>query len=168
METPRLPGEHRITAVGATWVVSKSGGMNKSKVKSPKTAKVCPALKLLCGSSWIADSFSLLGEGRCPMGRNRQKSTMGATAEQGHSSRESYAEITSGKTTCQQGLATTCKDYGRPTNYRGLWQFFRSVRRIWKKWLNRRTRGKALNWDEFAHLLSRHPLLRPRITRSWS
>jgi len=58
--------------------------------------------------------------------------------------------------------------YGRPTNYRGLWQFFRSARRIWKKWLNRRTRGKTLNWDEFAHLLSRHPLLRPRITRSWS
>jgi group II intron reverse transcriptase/maturase len=58
--------------------------------------------------------------------------------------------------------------YGRPTNYRGLWQFFRSVRRIWKKWLNRRTRGNTLNWDEFAHLLDRHPLLRPRITRSWS
>ena len=58
--------------------------------------------------------------------------------------------------------------YGRPTNCRGLWQFFRSIRRIWKKWLNRRTRGKTLNWDEFAHLLTRHPLLRPRITRSWS
>jgi len=58
--------------------------------------------------------------------------------------------------------------YGRPTNYRSLWQFFRSVRKIWKKWLNRRTRGKTLNWDEFAHLLERHPLLRPHITRSWT
>lgn len=58
--------------------------------------------------------------------------------------------------------------YGRPTNYRGLWQFYRSVRRTWKKWLNRRTRGNTLNWDAFAHLLSRHPLIRPRITRSWS
>ncbi len=58
--------------------------------------------------------------------------------------------------------------FGRPTNYRALWQFFRSVRRIWKKWLNRRTRGKTLNWDEFANLLERHPLLRPRITHSWS
>ena len=56
--------------------------------------------------------------------------------------------------------------YGRRTNYRGLWQFYRAVRRIWKKWLNRRTRGKTLNWEEFARLLSRHPLLRPRITRS--
>ncbi len=58
--------------------------------------------------------------------------------------------------------------YGRPTNYRSLWEFYRSVRRIWRKWLNRRTRGKTLNWDEFAHLLERHPLLRPRITRSWT
>jgi RNA-directed DNA polymerase len=57
--------------------------------------------------------------------------------------------------------------YGRPTNLRSLWEYFRSVRRIWKKWLNRRTRGKTLNWDAFGHLLERHPLLRPRITRSW-
>ena len=58
--------------------------------------------------------------------------------------------------------------YGRPTNYRSLWEFFRSLRRIWKHWLNRRTRGYTLNWDEFGHLLRRHPLLRPRITRPWS
>ena len=58
--------------------------------------------------------------------------------------------------------------YGRPTNYRALWQFYRAVRRNWKKWLNRRTRGKTLNWNEYAHLLELHPLLRPRITRSWS
>jgi RNA-directed DNA polymerase len=57
--------------------------------------------------------------------------------------------------------------YGRPTNYRSLWEFFRSTRRIWKKWLNRRTRGNTLNWTEFEHLLTRHPLLRPRITRPW-
>jgi RNA-directed DNA polymerase len=58
--------------------------------------------------------------------------------------------------------------YGRPTNYRSLWEFYRSIRRIWKKWLNRRTRGYTLNWDEFGHLLRRHPLIRPRITRSWT
>jgi RNA-directed DNA polymerase len=60
--------------------------------------------------------------------------------------------------------------YGRSTNYRSLLQFFRTVQRIWKTWLNRRTRGSTLNWTEFRHLLHRHPLLRPRITRprlSW-
>jgi len=38
------------------------------------------------------------------------ESTVGATAEQEHSSRESNAEITSGKTIYQQGLTATCKD----------------------------------------------------------
>jgi RNA-directed DNA polymerase len=58
--------------------------------------------------------------------------------------------------------------YGRPTNHRGLWRFYRAVRRIWRKWLNRRTRGKTLPWPEYAKLLARHPLARPRITRSWA
>ncbi len=58
--------------------------------------------------------------------------------------------------------------YGRPTNYRSLWKYHRSVRRIWKKWLNRRTRGKTLKWTDYAQLLERHPLLRPRITRGWT
>ncbi|MGD0663882.1 MAG: group II intron reverse transcriptase/maturase [Syntrophorhabdales bacterium] len=58
--------------------------------------------------------------------------------------------------------------YGRPTNYRSLREFYQSTRRIWKKWLNRRTRGYTLNWTEFEHLLKRHPLLRPRITHSWA
>ncbi len=57
--------------------------------------------------------------------------------------------------------------YGRPTNYRGLWQFFRATRRIWRKWLNRRNRQRKLNWYVYERLLARHPLLRPRITRSW-
>lgn len=58
--------------------------------------------------------------------------------------------------------------YGRPTNYHGLWQFYRVVRRVWKKWLNRRTRGTTLTWNDYAHLLELHPLLRPRITHAWA
>jgi group II intron reverse transcriptase/maturase len=58
--------------------------------------------------------------------------------------------------------------YGRPTNYHGLWQFYRVVRRVWKKWLNRRTRGKTLTWNDYAHLLALHPLVRPRITHAWA
>ena len=34
--------------------------------------------------------------------------------------------------------------YGRPTNSRSLWQFYRAVCKIWRKWLSRRTRGKEL------------------------
>jgi RNA-directed DNA polymerase len=58
--------------------------------------------------------------------------------------------------------------YGRPTNYKQLWKFYRAVRNNWKKWLNRRTRGKTLNWDNYQHLLERYPLLLPRITRPWA
>jgi group II intron reverse transcriptase/maturase len=55
--------------------------------------------------------------------------------------------------------------YGRSTNFRSLVQFYRGVRRVWRKWLNRRTRGKTLTWDEYRELLDRLPLLSPRITR---
>ncbi len=58
--------------------------------------------------------------------------------------------------------------YGRPTNYRSLWQFYRVVRRLWHKWLNRRTRGKSLSWGRYQHLLHCHPLLPPRITHAWN
>lgn len=58
--------------------------------------------------------------------------------------------------------------YGRPTNFPSLWQYHRAVRKIWKKWLNRRTRGKTLTWTDYQELLSLHPLLRPRITHSWA
>jgi RNA-directed DNA polymerase len=58
--------------------------------------------------------------------------------------------------------------YGRPTNYRSLWQFYRGVRRLWHKWLKRRTRGPSLPWSRYAQLLRRHPLLRPRIMHGWA
>src|SRR5271167_2608417 len=57
--------------------------------------------------------------------------------------------------------------YGRPTNYRSLWQFYRIVRRLWRKWLNRRTRGKTLTWADYARILEGYPLPRPKITRAW-
>jgi group II intron reverse transcriptase/maturase len=58
--------------------------------------------------------------------------------------------------------------YGRPTNYHCLWQFYRLVRRLWHKWLTRRTRGKPLPWRDFEHLLALNPLCRPRICHAWA
>ena len=58
--------------------------------------------------------------------------------------------------------------YGRPTNYRSLWKYYRQVRRIWKKWLNRRNRGKTFTWQDYAKLLDQYPLPRPCISRSWT
>ncbi len=58
--------------------------------------------------------------------------------------------------------------YGRPTNHRSIWQFYRRVRRIWREWLSRRTRGRPLTWERFEALLRQHPLVPPRITHSWA
>jgi len=38
--------------------------------------------------------------------------------------------------------------YGRATNYRSIWQFFREVRQIWRRWLSRRTRGNRMTWEK--------------------
>lgn len=58
--------------------------------------------------------------------------------------------------------------YGRPTNYHSIWQFFRRVRRIWREWLSRRTRGRWLTWERYEAMLKQYPLMRPRIMHSWS
>ena len=58
--------------------------------------------------------------------------------------------------------------YGRSSNYHALYRFYRAVQRIWHKWLTRRTRGWRLTWEKFKVLLTRKPLLQPRITRSWA
>jgi group II intron reverse transcriptase/maturase len=57
--------------------------------------------------------------------------------------------------------------YGRSTNYRSLGQFYQIVRRIWQKWLNRRTRGGRTTWDKYEEILRKYPLLPPRVTRPW-
>jgi hypothetical protein len=57
--------------------------------------------------------------------------------------------------------------YGRPTNYRSIWRFWRGVRHIWRKWLSRRTRGNGMTWEKYAAILRKHPLLLPRILRPW-
>ena len=58
--------------------------------------------------------------------------------------------------------------YGRPSNFRSLGKFHQAVRRIWRTWLSRRTRGRTLTWTGFVKILLRYPLLRPRITKAWS
>jgi RNA-directed DNA polymerase len=57
--------------------------------------------------------------------------------------------------------------YGRSTNFRSLLEFYQRVRRIWQRWLNRRSLGNLLNWPAYEQLLRRHPLLRPRLSRPW-
>jgi hypothetical protein len=55
-----------------------------------------------------------------------------------------------------------------PTNFRRLWEFYRGVRKTWRKWLNRRTRGKTLPWHVYEDLLAAYPLQQPYIARPWA
>jgi RNA-directed DNA polymerase len=52
--------------------------------------------------------------------------------------------------------------YGRRTNHASIRQFYREVCGIWRKWLNRRTRGNPLTWEKYYEVLRQNPLLTPR------
>lgn len=53
--------------------------------------------------------------------------------------------------------------YGRRTNYASIRRFYREVCGIWRKWLNRRTRGNPLTWEKFYEVLRQNPLLTPEV-----
>ena len=54
--------------------------------------------------------------------------------------------------------------YGVSGNARALRRFAFEVKKLFFKWLNRRGKRRALDWDMFTLLLKRYPLPRPRIT----
>ena len=53
--------------------------------------------------------------------------------------------------------------FGVIGNGKALNQFYHEVRRIWRKWLNRRSTNKPFLWDKFVLLLKRYPLPYPRV-----
>jgi len=53
--------------------------------------------------------------------------------------------------------------YGRRGNLLSLCQFFRFVKKIWHKWLQRRAQRRRFTWSAYDEFLRRHPLPRPRI-----
>ena len=108
-------------------------------MESPKTSKICPALKLLCGSSWIADPFSLLGEGRCPLGRNRQE----------HQGRHRGTGACIQRKLCRDNVGKDHLPAGTGDNLQGL-TYIRREAEIRQRWVvcrmsqyERRRRGNA-------------------------
>ena len=53
--------------------------------------------------------------------------------------------------------------FGVTSNYRSLARLAHEVKRIWRKWLSRRSQKAALTWEAMSRLLERHPLPKPRI-----
>jgi len=56
--------------------------------------------------------------------------------------------------------------YGINGNIRSLGKFSYKVKRLWFKWLNRRSRSGKKNWDEFNDFLKHLPLTKPTIKHS--
>ena len=62
-----------------------------------------------------------------------------------------------GRNLCQK-LRGHYQYCGRPTDFRSLREYYRNVRRIWKIWLNRRTRGRTMNREAATHkLITQNP-----------
>jgi len=53
--------------------------------------------------------------------------------------------------------------YGIIGNGDALYRFFGQVRTTWRRWLNRRGASRPMDYERFELLLSRYPLLRPRV-----
>jgi RNA-directed DNA polymerase len=56
--------------------------------------------------------------------------------------------------------------YGITGNTRMVGSFYHKVRRIWRKWLMRRSRSNRVPWDKFVLLERRYPLTTARIVHS--
>jgi hypothetical protein len=57
--------------------------------------------------------------------------------------------------------------FGIRGNSRALNRLSQAVRRLWHKWLSRRSQRGRLSWDAFNRLLERYPLPRPRLRPGW-
>jgi group II intron reverse transcriptase/maturase len=56
--------------------------------------------------------------------------------------------------------------YGITGNGRAVSSFHHETKRLWRKWLSRRSYSTNLNWARFARLLSYYPLPPPRVVHS--
>jgi group II intron reverse transcriptase/maturase len=59
-----------------------------------------------------------------------------------------------------------CAYYGITGNADALASYHHWVKRIWRKWLDRRSHKARMNWARFGRLLERHPLPKPLTVHS--
>jgi len=58
--------------------------------------------------------------------------------------------------------------YGITTNGKALQMYYYEVRRIWRKWLGRRSHRAGMDWERFSLLTKQYPLPIPRVVHSVS
>ena len=57
--------------------------------------------------------------------------------------------------------------YGISENFAGIEKFYNFTIRMVKKWMNRRSQKRKMNWDRFNEYLEHYPLPRPKIVHSF-
>ena len=57
--------------------------------------------------------------------------------------------------------------YGIAGNKESLKQFYEGVKRIWYKWLNRRSQRRSYTWKEYHKMLECHNIPTPKTTKKW-
>jgi group II intron reverse transcriptase/maturase len=57
--------------------------------------------------------------------------------------------------------------YGVSENYDGIARFHKATLRMVRKWLNRRSQKRKMNWDRFTEYLEHYPLPKPKIVHSF-
>ncbi len=55
--------------------------------------------------------------------------------------------------------------FGITGNFAALSRFLHAVKRLWRKWLDRRSHSARMSWERMLRLLGRFPLPAPRIAR---
>ena len=65
--------------------------------------------------------------------------------------------------TLGQKMAGHFNYYGIRGNSEALKRFHYEVRRLWKKWLGRRSQRARMTWEKFNRLLQRYPLPPARL-----
>jgi RNA-directed DNA polymerase len=80
--------------------------------------------------------------------------------------RNRHGELRDQHRTLSQKLRGHFGYYGITGNAEALKRFRRSAIDLWRKWLGRRDRGRAVTWDQMYRLLERYPLPPPVVVHS--
>ena len=57
--------------------------------------------------------------------------------------------------------------YGVSENYDSIVRFYKATVRLVRKWMNRRSQKRKMNWDRFTKYLEHYPLPKPKIMHSF-
>jgi len=54
-------------------------------------------------------------------------------------------------------------NYGVSENYVAISKFYQVTLKMVRKWLNRRSQERMMNWQKFTNYLEHYPLLKPKL-----